>query len=402
MAKNTEKQSGGRMYLVAGILFPLIIGLIIAQVVMVNNAKDSVLDESVAADKAIYTIKEELVEVNRDVVMIIGGMGDAQSLITNIHNSFDVIRANMSDFEAIGSHNEIEMKRYRQAKLYILALDEALIDYEKQLLSGTLDMNSARNVYMQELAPFQTTSIEMFNAVVELNQEDSEEMIQQAKVDSSLTLGIIIVLFAIGEIGIIVAARIAKAQREEVSRKERQAAAADIKFQHSQEKINEVAYTNILTGMKNRYGLENDIGEKLETTQFNIAVFDMDNFRSINDIYGYDFGDEYLVQLAEKIKSEFGFFGELYNITGNEFCIIYNREVSDFQAQKYTQDIFNTLSSVYNVANIGIQLTVSAATYHYLAGECMNLSALLVKMDNAIRNVKRSGGNQIIVVSGMQ
>ena len=37
MAKNTEKQSGGRMYLVAGILFPLIIGLIIAQVVMVNN-----------------------------------------------------------------------------------------------------------------------------------------------------------------------------------------------------------------------------------------------------------------------------------------------------------------------------------------------------------------------------
>ena len=121
----------------------------------------------------------------------------------------------------------------------------------------------------------------------------------------------------------------------------------------------------------------------------------MDNFRSINDMYGYDFGDEYLSLVAERLRSEFGQHAEIYNITGNEFCAVFNREVSDSQALHYVEGIAAAMSSPYTVFNLTVQLSVSASTYHYVAGDCLNVNSLLVKMDNALWNAKRQGGGQI-------
>ena len=162
--------------------------------------------------------------------------------------------------------------------------------------------------------------------------------------------------------------------------------------------MEDIAVTGILTGLKNRYALEQDIGDRLAEEQFNIAVFDMDNFRSINDTYGYDFGDEYLSQVAERLRSEFDQFADIYNITGNEFCFVFKRTVSDTQALRLVDSIAAVMSSPYTIFNLTVQLSVSAATYHYLAGDCLNVNSLLVKMDNVLRNAKRAGGGQILQV----
>ena len=162
-----------------------------------------------------------------------------------------------------------------------------------------------------------------------------------------------------------------------------------------------MAYTNILTGMKNRYALDNDISGRLETDQFNIAVFDMDNFRSINDMYGYDFGDEYLAMIAERLKEEYGNDAEIYNITGNEFCFVFNKEVSDIQATRIAERVIQTLAEWYTVLNLNVQLTASGSTCHYLPGDCISVSALLVKLDNVLRDAKRNGGNMVLQVMGI-
>ena len=153
--------------------------------------------------------------------------------------------------------------------------------------------------------------------------------------------------------------------------------------------------------MKNRYALEKDIGERLQSEPFNMALFDMDNFRSINDTYGYDFGDEYLVQIAEKLQKSFGEYAEIYNITGNEFFVLFNSDISKEKSINLSKNIFTAIGMAYSVGNIGIQLSVSGCAYNYLPGDCSSLDSLLVKMNNTIRNIKKNGGNSMASVTNI-
>lgn len=402
MAKKVKEKKAnnpGAIYVVAGVIFAAVMVICMGQFIIVNTMQNANSGKAQTANIAVNAIKEELLSVNRNVLQIIFEVGDADSLLGEIQTSFATIDKNMAIYEGIDYHSDQEKKRYEQAKNYITALRNKLNEYSSQFAS--LPVEEAKNIYLQEISTYQSSALNMFDAAMDNAVKYSEEQKlrgQQMSRNVVIVMGIFLV---VGEIAIIIAARIAKKSREEAERQERQAEAADRRFKNSQEKINDIAYTNILTDMKNRYALENDIGSKLDTEDFNIAVFDMDNFRSINDIYGYDFGDEYLVQISERLKNEFGEYAEFYNITGNEFCAVFKREVSDVEAMRISENILQAMSSVYNVANIGIQLTASGSTYHCLHGECMNLSSLLVKMDNVLRNAKRNGGNTIMSVVGI-
>ncbi|MDE6101868.1 MAG: GGDEF domain-containing protein, partial [Ruminococcus sp.] len=163
----------------------------------------------------------------------------------------------------------------------------------------------------------------------------------------------------------------------------------------------DIAITNILTGMKNRYALENDLAERLETDQFNIGVFDIDNFRLINDTYGYEFGDEFLAAIGETLLQEFGDMASIYNITSNEFCFIFNEDIPDSQIQRIADRIRAAMSSPVTIENIMVQCTASGSIYHYLPNDSLNVSSLLIKMDTVMHNVKRNGGNNVYVVNSL-
>lgn len=360
----------------------------------VNNSA-----RSQASNNAIYTIKEELLSINRSVLMIITGIGDPVSSVKDVENSFANIDKQMADYESSDYRSEKEYERYLTAKDDVANLRAKINEYRYAIAS--LDIEEAKNVYTQQILVYQQSALEMFDAVIDNHKNYSMSQQERGGRVFYIAITVMIAMLVIGEVAIFIIARNAKKAQAELDRKAKQAEAADRKFKHSQEKINDIAYSNFLTGLKNRYALENDIGEKLASEQMNIAVFDMDNFRSINDIYGYDFGDEYLVMLAEKLNTDFSGFADIYNITGNEFCLVFKREISDTQAMRYAENVFAALSSVFSVANIGIQLPVTGCRYHYLPGECANLNALLLKIDNTIRNAKRNGGNSLQDVMGL-
>ena len=399
MAKGSAKSSSSKMYIVAAIFyaFAMLSGVILFQSVFYPQTKNSA--KSQTSTNSIYTIREELLSINRDVLMIITGLGDPVAIVTDVENSFKNIDNAMETYEGIDYHSEKEFERYETAKADVANLRAKINEYRYEI--ATLNVSEAKEVYTQEIQVYQQSALEMFDAVIDNHNNHSKEQQALGKRVFYIAITIMLSLLVVGEIAIAIIAKNAKKAQAEIDRKSKQAEAADRKFKHSQEKINDIAYTNFLTGLKNRYALENDIGEKLANEQMNIAVFDMDNFRSINDIYGYDFGDEYLVMIAEKLKNDFGEFAEIYNITGNEFCLIFNRDISDTHAMRYAENVFAALSSVYSIANIGIQLTVTGCRYHYLPGECANLNALLVKTDNIIRNAKRNGGNSLQNVMGL-
>ena len=389
-----EKNDGGKGYVVAGIVFAIILLISLGQFVFLYTMQNKNSIKAEKEQKAVSEIKENLISINRDALKIISGIGNAQSIANDIQISFDNIDKSMKDYEETDYHTKKELVRYEEAKDYISALRTRLSSYESKL--SDINIEEAKNVYTQEINIFQQSAIDKFNSAMDINENYIKEQKKKSIMFFKIVIGIMSALLIIGEIGIIIASRISKKAKAEISEKQKQAESANKKFRRSQEKIEDIVYKNILTGMKNRYALENDIGERLQSEPFNMAMFDMDNFRNINDTYGYDFGDEYLV-----LQNDFGEYAEIYNICGNQFFVLFNSGISKEKSINLSKNIFTAMGMAYNIGNIGIQLSVSGSAYNYLPGECPNLDSLLIKMDNIIRNIKANGGNSMASVTNI-
>lgn len=93
-----------------------------------------------------------------------------------------------------------------------------------------------------------------------------------------------------------------------------------------------------------------------------IIVFDIDKFKSINDIYGHQFGNKCLIEAAKIIKACYQKYGTCYRIGGDEFAVILNSydrvdEINYMFAgaiEEYRKEVdtrFPTISVGYSVFN---------------------------------------------------
>ena len=90
-----------------------------------------------------------------------------------------------------------------------------------------------------------------------------------------------------------------------------------------------VAYCNIiwqqldgLTGLLNQTSYLNQT--KSPGHDMSLIVFDIDNFKQVNDTYGHSMGDECLKEVAACIKKAYSKQGLCYRCGGDEFCVLLN------------------------------------------------------------------------------
>ena len=76
-----------------------------------------------------------------------------------------------------------------------------------------------------------------------------------------------------------------------------------------------------LTGLLNQNSFLNR-SEEMHYTNGMLIVFDVDDFKQINDRYGHIQGDLCLAGIAECIKKSYANFGYCYRIGGDEFCVL--------------------------------------------------------------------------------
>ena len=351
--------------------------------------------------KCMSVVSDRLSTINESVLSIIARAKspESQNLISDIKYAFEEIDTNMEIYENEKYHSDEENNRYASAKETIQSYESKMEDLFK--LMANFQYDEIEDAYTNQIYIIERAAKDSISSAVDLSIKNAETLNKRNSVVHGIAQLILIIFLIVGEIAIYFAIRRAKRNEEELEERSNALDAAGKRLRMSQQKMEDIALTNILTGMKNRYALENDILPRLETDQFNIAVFDLDRFRQINDTFGYDFGDEYLASIAEQLKANFSDVAEIYNITGNEFCFIFNSDVSDSQAQRTAEGILAVMSSQYEVNRIMTQLTASGSIYHYLPNDCLNLDSLLIKMDTAVRQVKANGGNSIYKVNSL-
>ncbi|WP_173330082.1 GGDEF domain-containing protein [Ruminococcus flavefaciens] len=402
MAKN-NKSKGSGAYIFAGILIAIIYIINTFLVESIYWGNQEVSQKTGQANNALNKINSELTAINMDSISIAAGIIPPEDIgitMGDTNKRYGNIIAAEHQFEAIEDLSPTVVKRYNYAKSLITAFKDKLDSLgTKNVKEGNEEMMA--DILKQEIYPLQTTASEMLISTIDVVNVETAKM-NAANTKRAFALMTVMMIVAIlGEIAVWLFARRAKKIRAELEEREKNLAEVDAKLKATRQKASDLAVINVLTGMKNRYALDSDVSDRLETGRFNIAVFDMDNFRSINDTYGYDFGDEYLAAVAEKLKDEFGDVAEIYNITGNEFCFLFNSSVTESQAMGIAQNIQRVMSSPYEVLNLAVQLPCSGAVYHYLPGDCLNVNSLLVKLDTALRTVKMNGGNMINTVMNM-
>lgn len=98
-------------------------------------------------------------------------------------------------------------------------------------------------------------------------------------------------------------------------------------FQHTLERLAYQTDHDPLTGLANRRAFDRVLDMEMErskraSTPLSLAIFDLDDFKRINDTYGHPKGDEVLVQFADKLKESTRRYDLAARFGGEEFALI--------------------------------------------------------------------------------
>ena len=158
-----------------------------------------------------------------------------------------------------------------------------------------------------------------------------------------------------------------------------------------------LARTDSLTNIYNRYGFD-EFAEKMiqknPKTHFVAALLDIDDFKFINDIYGHNYGDRALKNLADSMKTFFPSDALLGRNGGDEFCILLPNctfAEADIQLQKFTK---LPKSFSYHGKEHAFYISLGYAEYPTFAS---NRSQLMRCADAALYEIKLHGKNGCMV-----
>lgn len=172
----------------------------------------------------------------------------------------------------------------------------------------------------------------------------------------------------------------------------------------AQKSLYNLAYLDHLTGVPNRQKLKevfDAISKDIESGAKSgiIAMFDLDNFKAINDTYGHNTGDVMLRRLTEHFEGDPAFAGHLYRLGGDEFVLLFvdtpGQFASETEQMLYYDKLLDKCLLSYSMPNIELACTLSMGIASF-PQYGHNYSELLRKADIALYKAKTAGRNQKI------
>ena len=125
-----------------------------------------------------------------------------------------------------------------------------------------------------------------------------------------------------------------------------------------------------------------------------LFMLDIDNFKALNDTFGHQVGDEFLIALAKELKHSFRESDVVGRIGGDEFFALM-RNVSEIsQVERKANDILNVVNKVAsNYSQVKVSGSVGISLY---PGNGRTLDEMYAKADEALYEAKRGGKNQYV------
>ena len=183
----------------------------------------------------------------------------------------------------------------------------------------------------------------------------------------------------------------------------------------AEETIHNLAFYDPLTGLTNRRLLGNRlsmmIANKKRNRHYGAVLFlDLDNFKSLNDKYGHQAGDVFLIEVASRLLSCSREVDTVSRFGGDEFVIVIDglsqdKENAEKESLGFARKVLSKLNEPY-IINLPsndrptdtIRHLSSASIGISLFGKNDKKDIVLDRADRAMYLVKESGKNNIIVL----
>ncbi|WP_424363250.1 PleD family two-component system response regulator [Methylocystis parvus] len=163
----------------------------------------------------------------------------------------------------------------------------------------------------------------------------------------------------------------------------------------------ELAVVDALTGLNNRRFLETHLANALDQAAhkgrpLSLMILDIDHFKSVNDTYGHDAGDEVLKTFAQRIKRVLRGADLVCRLGGEEFVVVMPDtplEVAERVAERVRAAVEWEKFPIDAKATRTIPITTSIGLAE--RGADANADALLRRADKALYASKSSGRNRV-------
>ncbi|RHW34850.1 GGDEF domain-containing protein [Neobacillus notoginsengisoli] len=154
------------------------------------------------------------------------------------------------------------------------------------------------------------------------------------------------------------------------------------------------AYIDSLTGIANRHQIDKWLGHYIEKSEsgkgsFSVAFFDIDHFKTVNDLHGHQVGDAVLKELVKLIKSELN-REELFGRWGGEEFIVIIKKPEEAAVELAERLRKRMESHHFPIAG---KVTSSFGVAGFQKGD--TIITLLDRADKALYLSKHAGRNKV-------
>jgi diguanylate cyclase (GGDEF)-like protein len=171
-------------------------------------------------------------------------------------------------------------------------------------------------------------------------------------------------------------------------------------YRKSSERLKQLSLRDSHTGLYNHRYLQEVIEAEFQRARryahpLTVIMLDIDYFKSINDVYGHQFGDLVLKQFAKQLKRMVRRYDIVIRFGGEEFII-----VSPGTARAQAIDLSQRLLDALNIFNFGdkkhtVKLKLSMAVVSYPEDEATKGAGLINLADQILNKAKEFGGNRV-------
>ena len=172
-------------------------------------------------------------------------------------------------------------------------------------------------------------------------------------------------------------------------------------LKRTQRQLFDAAHSDRLTGLPNRFSLEQRLQEavlaaNVDGSRFALLFLDLDRFKAINDTMGHGAGDEVLREVALRLQACVRGADFIARPGGDEFVILLSGIAGVTDIEFLSQRVIQTLSSPIPLPErtVYVGVSVGAAVF---PDHGRNAEALTAHADAAMYRAKAAGGSSLAI-----
>lgn len=166
-----------------------------------------------------------------------------------------------------------------------------------------------------------------------------------------------------------------------------------------QKQLEHIAHYDVLTNLPNRVLLADRLQQAMAMVlrrkrMLAVAYLDLDGFKEINDVYGHDVGDKFLIELAKRFKTALRQEDTMARLVGDEFVAVLMDLNEDIDCIPLIERLLLASSTTVHIDGQMLKASGSVGVSFYPQEESLDADQLLRQADQAMYQAKLAGKNR--------